>query len=59
MNEHKHTPKPACDEVAKKAYSLCEKEGRPQGHDKQNWVAVETETSIQTVTTTTKNEATP
>jgi Cu2+-exporting ATPase len=37
----KPAPKPARDEVAKKAYSLYEKEGRPQGHAKQNWLAAE------------------
>jgi Cu2+-exporting ATPase len=38
-------PTPARDEVAKKAYALYEKEGRPQGHDKQNWLAAEAELS--------------
>jgi Cu2+-exporting ATPase len=33
--------RPAQDEVAKKAYALYEKEGRPQGHDKQNWLEAE------------------
>ncbi|NDP40313.1 MAG: copper-translocating P-type ATPase [Rhodoferax sp.] len=43
MNEHEHaandeaTPKPTQDEVAKKAYALYEKEGRPQGHAEQHW----------------------
>jgi Cu2+-exporting ATPase len=37
--------KPAQDEVAKKAYSLYEKEGRPQGHDKQNWLEAEAQLS--------------
>ena len=32
---------PAHDEVAKEAYALYEKEGHPQGHDKQNWLAAE------------------
>ena len=32
---------PTQDEVAKKAYALYEKEGRPQGHDKQNWLEAE------------------
>jgi len=41
----KPAPKPAHDEVAKKAYALYEKEGRPQGHDKQNWLAAEAEIS--------------
>jgi Cu2+-exporting ATPase len=39
--ENKPETKPAQDEVAKKAYALYEKEGRPQGHDKQNWLAAE------------------
>ncbi len=49
MKEHKHATKdktetkPARDEIAKKAYALYEKEGRPQGHDKQNWLAAEAE----------------
>ena len=33
--------KPAHDEVAKEAYALYEKEGHPQGHDKQNGLAAE------------------
>jgi Cu2+-exporting ATPase len=37
--------KPAQDEVAKKAYALYEKEGRPQGHDKQNWLEAEAQLS--------------
>lgn len=41
----KPAPKPAHDEVAKKAYALYEKAGRPQGHDKQNWMAAEAEMS--------------
>ncbi len=41
----KPAPKPAHDEVAKKAYTLYEKEGRPQGHAKQNWLAAEAEMS--------------
>jgi Cu2+-exporting ATPase len=41
----KTAPKPARDEVAKKAYALYEKEGRPQGHDQQNWLAAEAELS--------------
>ncbi len=51
MKEHEHTAKdkpetkPPRDEVAKKAYALYEKEGRPQGHDKQNWLAAEAEIS--------------
>ena len=34
--------KPAHEEVAKKAYAIYEKEGRPQGHDVQNWLEAET-----------------
>jgi cation transport ATPase len=43
MKEHQHEtqnkPKtePSHDEVAKKAYSIFLKEGRPQGHSEQNW----------------------
>jgi len=43
MREHKHTTndeagsKPTQDEVAKKAYAICLKEGRPEGHADQNW----------------------
>jgi len=33
--------RPEQDEVAKKAYALYEKEGRPQGRDKQNWLEAE------------------
>ena len=33
--------KPAQDEVAKKAYAIYQKEGRPQGHAEQNWLAAE------------------
>ncbi|MDI1312149.1 HAD-IC family P-type ATPase, partial [Prosthecobacter sp.] len=42
---NKPETKPARDEVAKKAYALYEKEGRPQGHAKQNWLAAEAEMS--------------
>ena len=31
-------PKPAHDEVAKKAYAIYLQEGRPQGHAEQNWL---------------------
>lgn len=47
MKEHDHASKnvpetkPAHDEVAKKAYAIYEKEGRPQGHAEQNWVEAE------------------
>jgi Cu2+-exporting ATPase len=46
--EHNHNmkknskPKPSHDEVAKKAYDIYVKEGRPQGHDIQNWLEAET-----------------
>ena len=36
---------PAHDAVAKEAYALYEKEGHPQGHDKQNWLAAEAKMS--------------
>ncbi len=51
MKEHEYSTKdkpgtkPARDEVAKKAYALYEKEGRPQGHDKQNWLEAEAQMS--------------
>ncbi len=44
MKEHEHATKnkpdtePAHDEVAKKAYAIFLKEGRPQGHAEQNWL---------------------
>jgi len=41
----KSAPKPARDEVAKKAYALYENEGRPQGHAKQNWLEAESRIS--------------
>ncbi|MBA3697719.1 MAG: copper-translocating P-type ATPase [Planctomycetes bacterium] len=47
MNKHEHdTEKPtdsqtAHDKLAKKAYAIYEKEGRPPGHDKQNWLEAE------------------
>jgi len=50
MKEHEHAPKdkpetkPAHDEVAKKAYAISEKEGRPQGHAEQNWSEAEGKT---------------
>lgn len=43
MSEHEHTAKdepatnPTPGEVAKKAYAIYVKEGRPQGHADQNW----------------------
>lgn len=47
MKEHEHpttnTPdtEPAQDEVAKKAYAIYLKEGRPEGHAEQNWLEAE------------------
>jgi Cu2+-exporting ATPase len=47
MKEHEHATKnkpetkPAQDEVAKKAYAIYLKEGRPQGHAEQNWLEAE------------------
>jgi hypothetical protein len=35
--------KPTQDEVAKKAYAIYLKEGRPQGRDVQNWLEAETD----------------
>ena len=49
MDEHDHTGKdepatnPAHDEVAKKAYAIYLKEGRPEGHAEQNWLEAETQ----------------
>ncbi len=43
MHEHEHTDtdvtptKPTHDDVAKEAYDIYVKEGRPQGHAEQNW----------------------
>ena len=54
MKEHEHATndkpetKPAQDEVAKKAYDIYLKEGRPQGHDVQNWLAAETKLKAET-----------
>jgi Cu2+-exporting ATPase len=47
MNEREHAnmnkpeTKPVQDDVAKKAYDIYVKEGRPQGHAKQNWMDAE------------------
>ena len=47
MREHDHAAlaepeaKPTQDEVAKKAYAIYAKEGRPQGHADQNWADAE------------------
>jgi hypothetical protein len=38
MNRSKPETEPTRDEVAKKAYFLYLEEGRPQGHDVQNWL---------------------
>ena len=49
MSEHEHAVKeepgikPTQDEVAKKAYAIYVKEGRPQGHADQNWADAEAE----------------
>ncbi|MEX2117326.1 MAG: copper-translocating P-type ATPase [Bacteroidota bacterium] len=39
--EHKPGTKPPRDEVAKKAFAIYQKEGRPQGHAAQNWSEAE------------------
>ena len=47
MKKHEHATrnkpetKPAHDEVAKKAYAVYLKEGRPPGHSEQNWLEAE------------------
>ncbi|MFA5371749.1 MAG: copper-translocating P-type ATPase [Sideroxydans sp.] len=51
MNEHDHghdhtakdepVTQPTRDEVAKQAYAIYTKEGKPQGHAEQNWLAAE------------------
>ena len=47
MKEHDHAAthepehEPAQDEVAEKAYAIYLKEGRPQGHARQNWMEAE------------------
>src|ERR1017187_5917821 len=47
MKEHEHATKtgpeagPPQDDVAKKAYAIYVKEGRPQGHAVQNWLEAE------------------
>jgi len=43
--KNKSQTNPAPDEVARKAYALYEKEGRPQGHAKQNWLEAEAKIS--------------
>jgi hypothetical protein len=62
--KHEHPPnnppeeEPAQDEVAKKAYAIYLKEGRPQGHAEQNWLEAEAQLqhmsapTILTMTTT-------
>ena len=51
MTEHEHhtekapEKKPEQNEVAKKAYAIYLKEGRPQGRDKQNWSEAEAQMS--------------
>ncbi|MEO6237848.1 MAG: copper-translocating P-type ATPase [Vicinamibacterales bacterium] len=44
-SEHNHEPTPAREDVAKKAYALFVKEGRPQGHAAQNWLEAEAQLS--------------
>ena len=59
--DHPKAPesKPAQDEVAKKAYAIYLKEGRPQGHAEQNWLEAEAQLQhagsdhLTTTTTTT------
>ena len=47
MKQHEHPTKdqpetnPEQDEVARKAYAIYTKEGRPQGHAEQNWLEAE------------------
>ena len=46
LKDHAEMPqesgmKPARDEVARRAYAIYEKEGRPQGRDVQNWLEAE------------------
>lgn len=41
MKEHEPGTEPPQDEVAKKAYAIYLKEGRPEGHDVQNWLDAE------------------
>jgi Cu+-exporting ATPase len=41
MNKNKPEPGQVRDEVAKRAYSLYVKEGRPQGHEVRNWLEAE------------------
>ena len=47
-HETKNTPEtePVQDEVAKKAYDIYLKEGRPQGHAEQNWLEAEAQMAI-------------
>jgi Cu+-exporting ATPase len=44
MNTNNPETEPEQDDVAKRAYSLYVKEGRPQGHDMQNWLEAEAQT---------------
>src|SRR3972149_11008796 len=50
MKEHEHATQnnpdtePSHDKVAKKAYAIYLKEGRPQGRDVQNWLEAEAKT---------------
>ena len=51
MKQHEHPTKdqpetnPEQDEVARKAYAIYTKEGRPQGHAEQNWLEAEAQMS--------------
>lgn len=50
MKDHEHATQnepdtePSQDKVAKKAYAIYLKEGRPQGRDVQNWLETEAKT---------------
>jgi len=44
MNKNNSETEPVRDEVAKRAYALYLKEGRPSGHDVQNWLEAEAQT---------------
>lgn len=52
MTEHEHPPKntpgkkSAQNEVAKKTYAIYLTEGRPQGHDVQNWLEAEAQRTL-------------
>ena len=48
MNKNRPDTESLRDDVAKKAYSLYLKEGRPQGHEVQNWLEAEVEIAHST-----------